>query len=85
MGAYSRWVLIRINSISIIFTSSAAVCFYGEATPMISGVNVGASVGKDKKKEGEEKGQGKHHDIVEPLMYFTIWIELTGVSEDSFH
>ena len=52
---------------------------------MISGVNVGASVGKDKKKEGEEKGQGKHHDIVEPLMYFTIWIELTGVSEDSFH
>ena len=55
MGGYSRWVLIRINSVSIIFTSSAAVCFYGEATHMISGVNVGASVGKEEKKAGEAK------------------------------
>ena len=32
------------------------VClFYGEATHMISGVNVGASVGKDKKTVGEAK------------------------------
>ena len=30
-------------------------------------------------------GRGKHHDVVEPLMYFTFWIELTGVSEDSFY
>ena len=56
MGAYSRWVLIRINSVSKIFASSAAVCFYGETTHMISGVNVGASVGKDKKKGARQKG-----------------------------
>ena len=36
-------------------SSSAAVCFHREATHMISGVNVGASVGKDKKKAGESK------------------------------
>ena len=60
-GVGSRWALIRgcalirINSVSIIFTFSAAVCFYGEATHMISGVNIGASVGKDKKKAGEAK------------------------------
>ena len=30
-------------------------------------------------------GRGQHHDVVEPLMYFTFWIELTGVSEDSFY
>ena len=60
MGAYSRqgansgWALIRINSVSIIFTFSAAVGFYREATHMISRVNVGArSVGKDKNKAGE--------------------------------
>ena len=29
--------------------------FYGEATRMISGVNVGASVGKEEKKAGEAK------------------------------
>ena len=37
------------------FTSSAAVCFYGEVTHMISGVNVSASVGKEEKKAGEAK------------------------------
>ena len=43
------WALIRINLVSIIFTFSAAVGFYREATHMISRVNVGArSVGKDK-------------------------------------
>ena len=53
---------------------------------MISGVNVGASVGKDEEKGGRgKKGQGKHHHVVEPLMYFTFWIELTGVSENSFY
>ena len=46
-GVGSGWALIRINSVSIIFTSSAAVGFYREATHMITGVNVGASVGKD--------------------------------------
>ena len=55
VGAYSRWVLIRINSVSIIFTSFAAVGLYREAAHMISGVNVGASVGKDKKTVGEAK------------------------------
>ena len=50
------WALIRINSVSIIFTFSAAVGFYREATHMISRVNVGArSVGKDKNKAGEAK------------------------------
>ena len=45
------WALIRINSVSIIFTFSVAVGFYREATHMISRVNVGArSVGKDKNK-----------------------------------
>ena len=54
---------------------------------MISGVNVGArSVGKDAEKGGRgKKGQGKHHNVVEPFMYFTFWTELTGVSEDSFY
>ena len=51
-GVGSGWVLVCINSVSIIFTSSAAVSFYREATHMISGVNVGASVGKDKEKGG---------------------------------
>ena len=75
-------MLIRINSVSIIFTSSAAVGFYREATHMITGVNVGASVGKDEEKGGRgKKGRGKHHDV--PLMYVTFWTELTGVSEDS--
>ena len=50
------WALIRINSVSIIFTFSAAVGFYREATHMISRVNVGArSVGKDKNKAGVAK------------------------------
>ena len=89
-GVGSRWALIRgwaliqINSVSIIFTFSAAVGFYREATHMISGVNVGASVSKEKGRRGK-KGQGKHHDVVESLMYFTFWIELTGISEDSFY
>ena len=86
MGGYSRWVLIRIKSVSVMFTSSAAVCFYGEVTHMISGVNVGASVGKDAEKGGRgKKGQNIHHDVVESLMYFTFWTELTGVSADSFY
>ena len=91
-GVGSRWALIRgsalirINSVSIIFTFSAAVGFYREATHMISGVNVGASVSKEEEKGGRgKKGQGKHHDVVESLMYFTFWIELTGISEDSFY
>ena len=50
-------MLIRINSVDIIFTFSAAVGFYREATHMISRVNVGArSVGKDKNKAGVANG-----------------------------
>ena len=65
MGGYSRWVLIRINSVSIIFTSSAAVGLYREAAHMISGVNVGA---RQENGGRGKKGRGKHHDVVEPLM-----------------
>ena len=58
---------------------SCGCWFPHEGTRMISGVNVGASVDKYAEKGGRgKKGQGKHHDAVVPLMYFTFWIELTG-------